>query len=176
MEDIATDKKIKNGLNAGDTAVLDLLWNCHAEALLGYAQSILCSKQDAEDAIHELFLKVARNSKTVAAAENLKSYLFRMTRNEAINIINKRKRENTVMASYNPWLTAGDNMPPDENEAREIEEALKALPEEQRTIVVLKIYEEMQFNEIAEALEISQDTAASRFRYGIQKLKKVLRR
>ena len=53
----------------------------------------------------------------------------------------------------------------------ELAQALTELPEQQRTVVVLKVYEEMTFAEIAAALRISPNTAASRYRYGLEKLK-----
>ena len=53
--------------------------------------------------------------------------------------------------------------------------AMERLPHEQREVLVMKIWNELTFAEIGEALEISQNTAASRYRYGLENLKKALR-
>ena len=52
---------------------------------------------------------------------------------------------------------------------------MSALPAEQREVVVLKIWHEMSFREVGEVLEITRDTAASRWRYGIEKLRNLLK-
>jgi RNA polymerase sigma-70 factor (ECF subfamily) len=65
---------------------------------------------------------------------------------------------------------------PDENFFRdELSEALAQLPEEQRTVLHLKLWEGLTFDQIAGTLEISPNTAASRYRYGLDKLRERLR-
>ena len=58
---------------------------------------------------------------------------------------------------------------------RELVAALDRLPRDQREVLVMKIWNELTFAEIGEALGISQNTAASRYRYGLGNLKKTLR-
>lgn len=170
MDETSTAQRIKEGLASGDASALDLLWDCYAGELFSYAQSLLCSKQDAEDAIHNLFLKIAKSRKAVAAAANLKPYLFRMMRNEAMDAIGRRSREIPSSSSLE-LLPEPEAEAVQESRPEELAKALEALPEEQRVVVILKIFKEMKFKDIAEALEISQDTAASRFRYALQKLR-----
>jgi RNA polymerase sigma-70 factor (ECF subfamily) len=55
-----------------------------------------------------------------------------------------------------------------------VREALQALPEEQREVVVLKVYDQLTFAEIGRTVRASVNTVASRYRYGLQKLRKVL--
>lgn len=58
-----------------------------------------------------------------------------------------------------------------EQSALELQSALAELPEDQREVIVLHIWAKMSFEEIASALEISPNTAASRYRYGLSKLR-----
>ena len=72
-----------------------------------------------------------------------------------------------------PFAPAAD---PDEKYFRdELAEALGELPEEQRAVLHLKLWEGLTFEKIADALEIPPNTAASRYRYGIDKLRDRLR-
>ena len=60
----------------------------------------------------------------------------------------------------------------DSDELDAVRKAVDGLPEEQREVVVLKIFEEMTFEEISQLMRISQNTVASRYRYAIEKLRK----
>jgi len=57
---------------------------------------------------------------------------------------------------------------------RHILSALQQLPEEQRTVIIMKEYEGLKFREIADVLDISENTAKSRLYYGLQNMKKIL--
>jgi RNA polymerase sigma-70 factor (ECF subfamily) len=84
-----------------------------------------------------------------------------------------RTRENFAAETVSPFAPASD---PDEKYFRdELASALVGLPEEQRAVVHLKLWEELTFEEIAAALDISPNTAASRYRYGLDKLRGRLR-
>ncbi len=63
---------------------------------------------------------------------------------------------------------------PGDDSQLELAAALESLPREQREVLVMKIWNELTFAEIAQALEISQNTAASRYRYALGALKKTL--
>ena len=61
-----------------------------------------------------------------------------------------------------------------ESVAARLAVVLQEVPEEQRTILLLKVYQDLTFQEIAQQLDISANTAASRFRYGLAKLRSLL--
>lgn len=175
MDDsLNVEHQIKRRLAEDDISAIDLIWEHYAGDLLGYLISILCSRQDAEDILQAVFIKIAENRRMIAQAQSFKSYLFRMGRNEALNMIRQRKRRD-VWELENDWLVAGAPGVAEEDRHRLLG-ALTSLPEEQRLAVMLKIYQDKTFREIAELLEISENTAASRYRYGIEKLRNQLRR
>ena len=108
----------------------------------------------------------------------MKAYLFKLARNVALNRIkrNRRVRERDHQYSAD-WLVLDGE---DEDESRDertehIEAALAALPEKQRSVVVLKFYRDKTFREIGEMLGISENTAGSRYRYGMAKLRDLVR-
>ena len=170
------DIPIRNALALGDPAALDLLWNAYAARLLAFAAAILCSHHDAEESLQNLFVKIARHRERLAAARSLPAYLFAMARNEALSLARRRGRiEIAVDPAQFGLLPAETPDPPAPEEAEAAARHLAALPAKQREILVLKVYEDMTFDEIARSLSISPNTAASRYRYGIEKLRKLLK-
>ena len=93
-----------------------------------------------------------------------------MVRNEALMILRGRKRC-SLSGDLTDLLTRRlvDEVELEDTH-RAVWRALRTLPTEQAEVVVLKIWEEMTFAGIAEILEISQNTAASRYQYAMQKL------
>ena len=169
------ERRIRSGLLAGDPAALEWIWNQYAEAMFVVLLGILFSRQDAEDALQEVFLRIARKYRAVASARNLKGYLLRMARNAAIDQINRiRRTRMRDLAAQADWLVPETPRPNDPEQAARLTGCLQEVPEEQRTILLLKVYQDLTFQEIAHQLDISANTAASRFRYGMAKLRALL--
>jgi RNA polymerase sigma-70 factor (ECF subfamily) len=92
-------------------------------------------------------------------------YLYRAIRNAALNQIRDRSRE---VGLEDGWLDSPAGL---EQTGLELQSALRELPEDQREVIVLHVWGEMSFDEAATALGISPNTAASRYRYGLSKLR-----
>jgi RNA polymerase sigma-70 factor (ECF subfamily) len=111
-----------------------------------------------------------------AAAREPVAYLFRAVRNAARNRrraeSRRRRHEQHAAAERMFAAVAVDVEVP--YDADDVALALAALPEEQREVVVMKIWGELTFEAIGQALEIPQGTAQSRYRYGLQSLRKTL--
>ena len=159
-------------------AELEKLYDEHAEALFRYVLNLLRNEADARDVLQDVFVKLAGDFRRLAGVRQVRGYLIRMAHNLAIDLIRRRsvrlrhrERHDTDPAPL--FIPAGNA----DTEAirRELDEAMRALPLEQRAVVHLKLLEEMTFKAIAEALKISPNTAASRYRYGIDKLRDTLR-
>ena len=172
MDEKAVDNPIRLALAADDPAAVELIWDRYARALLAYLQSVLCSRTDAEEALQEVFVRLVRKRRHLVKARNLRAYLFQIARHEAATCAKKRRRQPVDAA---PWLVAAEGIAPDQDLADDLAKALAALPDEQRTVIILKVYQGQTFQEISETLGISQNTAASRYRYGMEKLRTLLR-
>ncbi|NCA83377.1 MAG: sigma-70 family RNA polymerase sigma factor [Opitutae bacterium] len=171
-----SDKPIRDALARSDSIALDWIWDAYSPRLLAFATALLCSRHDAEETMQNVFVKIARNRARLAAARSLKAYLFTMTRNEAYTLARQRgRREISVDPQSFGLIPATPADLPAPEEAAAAARLLAALPEKQREVVVLKIYEEMTFDEIARSLRISLNTAASRYRYGLEKLRQRLK-
>jgi RNA polymerase sigma-70 factor (ECF subfamily) len=157
-------------------AALSGLFDLTAERLVRFATTITRNQHDAEDAVQAALVKVSGQPDLLQHCDNPWSYLLRMVRNEALWILRRRKRWSLV-ANLSDLLTRRSVDELDQEDTyRTIWTALRALPTDQSEVVVLKIWEEMTFAEISQVLEISASTAASRYRYAMEKLARKLQR
>ena len=162
--------------------------SCFAElgpGLLLFARQWVRSAADAEDVVQEAFVKFWRRKHqidpaSVAAATSgvasNRGLLYAIVRSTALDFIRRdsrrARREQTALAD------AEESIEPvfqfeDETQVA-LAAALDRLPHDQREVVVMKIWNELTFAEIGEALSISQNTAASRYRYALAGLKRIL--
>jgi len=143
---------------------LGALYDAWASRLLAYMTTITRDRSRAEDALQNLFVKLA------TARPDLRDpgvYLFRAARNEAISL--SRRRRERPLVDLEVVVAPGR---PAEGAA--LAEALDRLPPEQLDVVLLHVYEGLTFREAAEVLEVPPDTAASRYRYAVEKLRELL--
>jgi len=143
-----------------------------APGLLLFARQWVQSAADAEDVVQEAFVKFWRRNHNF---EN-RALLYAAVRSIALDFIRRDKRRARREASA--FAEAEPAIEPQFEWEDETQSALAAavgcLPHDQREVLVLKIWNELTFNEIAGALGISQNTAASRYRYALANLKKSL--
>jgi len=175
VEDGNIEKQIKASLAANDPSALDLIWNEYASDLLGYLVTLHGSRHEAEDTLQEVFVAIATKRAYVAAARNLKAYLFRLARNAALNRIKREGRRREKLHHAADWLEVTASETDGDDRSGLLAAALAQLPEKQRTVVVLKFFRDRTLSEIGDMLQISGNTAASRLRYGMEKLKALLR-
>jgi RNA polymerase sigma factor (sigma-70 family) len=152
--------------NHGNAAEIELLYRQHGSALLLFAVAITGERSRAQDVIHHVFLNLIEK-RSLDRATDKKAYLFASVRNAALN--EGKLRERTVpLDCDSAWFD-----PPDRDYMGEqnLRRALAALPNDQREVVVLHIWGELTFSQISELLSISSNTAASRYRYALAKLR-----
>ena len=145
-------------------------FNRHQAALLLLARQYLATREEAQDALQEGFVKFWQSR---AQARDMASYLFTCVRSAALDLRRSRvARQARERAATPPALFAA---PVELDDRRQVlEAALAALPEEQREVVVLKVWSELTFAQIAQTLHIPANTAASRYRYAIARLQTLL--
>lgn len=143
------------------------LYGQHGPALLAYGTSLLGDHSAAEDVLHQVFLKLLGQERL---PEDARPYLFKAVRNRALNAI----RGSACLTSLDAqeWLIKPQGML---EAGLEVEQAVRELPPEQREVVVMRIWGEMTMAEVAAVLEIPENTAASRYRYALNKLRVLLK-
>jgi len=145
------------------------LYEQHGRVLLAYAFTLLPDRGASEDVLHQVFVKLLQGRVSIAGPPL--HYLLRAVRNAALNYRRDHSREVELPANGH-WLES----PPGMGElGLALESALKDLPQEQREVIVLRVWGQMTFEEAAAALEIPGSTAASRYRYGLAKLRERLK-
>ena len=157
---------------------LERLYDDHAQALFAFLLSFTRNEADTRDLLQELFIKLARRPGLVEAIREERAFLLRLSHNLAIDLMRRRsarQRHYEQMAAEPLELFAAAPEPDGRALGKTLSDALGELPAEQRAVVHLKLWEGLTFEQIAELLGISLNTAASRFRYGLDKLRQRLR-
>jgi RNA polymerase sigma-70 factor (ECF subfamily) len=157
---------------------LERLYDAHAQALFAFLLNLTRDLDETREVLQEVFLKLARQPDLLTPVRDERGFLLRLAHHLAIDRMRRRsaraRREEDFAAEagsvFTPTLDA------DEHAFREaLSAALAELPVEQRVVVHLKLWEAMTFDAIAQTLGISLNTAASRYRYGLDKLRQRLR-
>jgi RNA polymerase sigma-70 factor (ECF subfamily) len=161
----------------GFSVDLGRLYDEHAEALYGFLLNLTRDEEATKEALQEVFAKLAAQPHRLRAVRHERAFLIRMARNALLDSIRRdtaRFKYHTQAADDVPLFAATDD--PDLVQFRtRLAAALLVLPEEQRAAVHLKLWGGMTFEQIAKALEIPPNTAASRYRYALDKLRSELR-
>jgi RNA polymerase sigma-70 factor (ECF subfamily) len=157
---------------------IERLYDEHALPLFSFLLNFTRDESDTRDLLQEIFIKLARDENLLRGVREERAFLIRLAHNAAIDLTRRRgtrerTKENFAAETISIFAPAND---PDEKIFRdELAVALGELPEEQRAVVHLKLWEGLTFEEIAAALDLSPNTAASRYRYGLDKLRDRLR-
>ena len=152
------------------------VYDSYAGGLYRYALMILADPAAAEDVVHQVFSKLVAMQGQVKKIASCNGYLRTAVRNECYRIIRQRRSAELVENCSGIMLSAADDGKADVRELQQtIERALRTLPADQREVIHMKVYEDMTFQQISEALGVSINTASSRYRYALEKLQHQLR-
>ena len=145
------------------------------QSLYRYACYRLGEREAAQDVIQELYLKLHKQE--LGEVKNVRCYLYRALSNCCTQQLRERRKVEYVDVTSLCDLQAEDISPRNfEQEQALIARLLAALPDEQSEVIRLHLHGECTFAEIAEILDIPLPTAKSRYRYGIEHLRKELQK
>ena len=156
---------------------LERLYDAHASGLFHYLVTFTKTEADARDLLQEIFIKLAR-SNSDDALQSEKAFIYRLAHNLAIDWLRRRKVRWDSEERLMNELAEDEQSAADPDAAlvmRSFAVAMERLPDEQRSIVQLKLWDELTFDEIAQTQGIPMNTAASRYRYALEKLRTHLR-
>lgn len=136
-----------------------------APALIAYARSLGLDHGSAEDIVQRIFVALLDSDKWPSET---RPYLFRAVRNSSLNHFRDRSREVDV-ADAEPWFESGIV---DRAAELDLRRALTRLPDDQREVVMMHVWGGLTFQEVANALAVSSNTVASRYRYALNALRK----
>lgn len=157
-------------MNADTTpAWCERLYHAKATELILYGRALGLSHAEAEDVVQETFLALLQRE---TEPDNPAHYCVRSFRNRALNYRRSFWRRLTRELESQRWFERGPEESPAERAAMR---CLAKLPVEQREVIVLKLWHDLTYEEIGGLLELSPNTAAGRYRYGLEKLRACLR-
>mgnify|MGYP000911227604 CR=1 FL=1 len=157
---------------------LAALYDEHASALFGFLLNFTRQEADARDILQEVFIKLMRSPGAMEGVRDPRAFLLRLAHNLAIDQGRRRQtRERYQSESGLESTQLFAPVPDPDRHAFQVAltAALAELPVEQRSVLHLKLWEGLTFDQIAEVLQIPLNTAASRYRYGLDKLRVQLR-
>jgi RNA polymerase sigma-70 factor, ECF subfamily len=155
---------------------LEHLYDEHAQSLFGFVLNLTRNEADTADILQEIFCRLAQKPRILRGVGNVRAFLLQMAYRMVIDASRRqsvRSRHAETVAEVPVFAESED---PDETAFRQaLAAAMADLPADQRAVVHLKLWEGMTFDAIAAALDIPANTAASRYRYGLDKLRTLLR-
>ncbi len=175
---------IRKSLDGELAAFNTIVWRWQP-AIYRFALRFLGDSEDARDVTQKIFIKVYKSLRSLHDPERFSAWIYRI----AVNMCKderKRHRKHEFLpienidknASRAHAPSAPDRNSPAERMHREdlqrlLNDALARLPEAQRTVIIMKEFQELKFREIAEILGISENTVKSRMYYGLDALRKI---
>lgn len=154
---------------------LERIHDEHIVSMYHHGLALLRNEAAVRDVLQDVFLKLAEGRGGLIDPKAERAYLLRMVRHAAIDRMRRDQVRRTHAENAKVEIFARSPDPDREAFRVQLEKSLEQLPAEQREVVFLKLWEERTFEEISEICGIPLNTAASRYRYGIDKLRTLLR-
>jgi RNA polymerase sigma-70 factor, ECF subfamily len=159
-------------LSVGDSAALEQVWDLVADDMFGLALWRTGARADAEDAVQDVFLKLARDARAAREARRPRAYLLRMVHRAAVDLHRRQRPETGVDADL---LEAPPDDPGRQLDAAAACALVARLSAKLREVVYLKHFSDLTFAEIARVAGVPQFTAASRYRLAMRRLRERMR-
>ena len=189
----ANDEALIQQFLAGEVQAFNLLVWRWQKPILNFVYRYVGNLQDAEDVCQRTFIKAYKNLKQLKNPTKFSTWLYQIAANQAKDALRRQKKGNCVSIPFHDsgeergeenslqpcQLKAEDEQPDAAVHQRELQQILQQvimkLPKEQRVVVIMKIYQELKFNEIAEVLGVPVNTVKSRMYYGLSSMRQFLK-
>ncbi len=165
-EEDAEDVRLMRLVGRGDTTAFEELIERHQSLVTGTVARMLGSNSDVEDIAQQVFIRVWKSARRYVPRAKFTTWLLKITRNLVFNELRRSKRRGHVPLQSEPGAEDHHPLKDEANPApdaslleaelqREIEEAIVQLPDSQRMALVLRRYEQLSYEQIAEVLDLS---------------------
>jgi RNA polymerase sigma-70 factor (ECF subfamily) len=172
------DERLIARLKRGDKEALRQIYMEYKDNLLTIAMSMLHDSSAAEDVLHDVFVHFAGSVKRLRLRSSLRNYLIASVVNRIRDQFRKKKHHTVELdkAGQVPSNAVDPERSAEySEESRRLTAALARLPFEQRETIVLHLNGRMKFKEIAQTHGIPISTVQGRYRYGLDKLRTILK-
>ena len=179
-----SDAQLVSNYILGEEIALSVLINRHQARLYGFIFSKIQDRDATEDVFQDTFIKVIRTLKRGNYNEQGKflPWVMRIAHNLVIDYFRKNNRMPKFKnkGDFDIFSVLSDESPNAENKivenqiADHVRSLLEELPEDQKIVIKMRIYQDMSFKEISENTGVSINTALGRMRYGLINLRKMI--
>jgi len=172
------DKMLIWRFSRGDPQALRQIYTRYRVDLVTLATGLLYDRSQAEDVVHEVFVRLVQRRDRLGITSNLRAYLLRAVANAARNANRAGRRRDPGRADLAAAVLRVAPSP--EMRAMQAEQcerlpaALQQLPYEQREVILLRHYAGLRFKAIAKSQGTSVSAVQGRYRYGLEKLRSLL--
>lgn len=151
-----------------------------SEQLYWQARRIVLTHDDADDVIQNVFLKAWTHLDDFHQDARLSTWLYRITINESVDFLRRKKNQSTVSADQEEMgianmLIADNYFDGDETQAL-LQEAIAQLPDVQRTVFNLRYYDDMKYSDMSELLETSEGSLKASYHIAVKKISEFFKR
>lgn len=174
---------VKNYI-AGDENALAILITRHKSKIYGFIYSKMTDRDVADDIFQDTFIKVIKTLKSNSYNEEGKflPWVMRISHNLVVDHYRKNKKMQMVRETeeFSIFSILTDTSMNVESKIitdvieKDLQKIIKQLPEDQKEVLMMRIYQDLSFNEIAELTGVSINTALGRMRYALMNLRKVI--
>lgn len=167
-----TDLELVEKVKSGDRRSFSELVKRHQRSVLRLSLRFVKDMDTAEDVTQEAFIKAYEKLNTFEGRSSFKSWLFQIAVNTARNKLREWKRDTVDIDDIQLAVEAEAETTLVHTAVSDIlKNEVEKLPFKQKTALVLRVYEDLSFNEIAEIMECPYDTAKANYRHALMKLR-----
>ena len=173
---MTSDQELLKQLKEGEREAFDELFKRHQKSIYFLALRYLGNQEDAMEITQQAFVRAFNAAPRFEGRSSFKTWLYRITVNLCKNSLSRSPKAHEIpLEDIENRLAADPDPGPDpDGRRRQVKEALVGLPERQRQVVLLRVYEELPFKEIARALGCSAGSAKVSYHYAVKGLKEIL--
>ena len=179
-----TDEQLMVRVQQGHQAAFSALYDLYVNRVYGMALQKLTNPAEAEDVTHDVFVSLWQRSSTFQPAKgSLSSWLLTVAHNRIVDTLRRRRSAGEAQEAIIRDPTAASGVAPEDTaaiaeqneEGRQVRQALETLPDDQREVITLSYYEGYSQSEISQRLQVPLGTVKSRMRLAMNKLRIELR-
>jgi RNA polymerase sigma factor (sigma-70 family) len=165
---------LKSDLNKGFRLIVDR----YSQKLYWHIRRLVILHEDADDALQNTFINVWKSIGNFRSESSLYTWLYTIATNEALTLINKRKRNASVslddVGSYFANSQEGSTWFDGDAAQMKLQNAILKLPEKQRIVFNLRYYDEMTYDEMSKVLNTSEGALKASYHHAVKKIENIL--
>jgi RNA polymerase sigma-70 factor, ECF subfamily len=174
----ATDESIATRVQAGEGELFGILMERYEPKLTRYGRRFLSNTDNITDIVQDVFISAYQNINSFDVSRRFSPWIYRIAHNAYVNALKKRSRTPITLFDFDALMAHTVYEDPDEEERdrvaikQMIEKCLEDITPKYKEILVLRYFEELDYKEISDILEVPMGTVSVRLKRAREQLKK----